>query len=150
MSNAAKHRLLLDTNILLDAALPNRPDRQAAYLLLEKALYRNIKGYVCATSLKDFYYVLAKASTEPDARKYLSVILDFFEIIPVDAPLCKIALTSNEPDFEDGLVRAAAESIPVDFLISRDEAAFKHSPIKRLSAQEYIDLFDKAEEISLI
>lgn len=150
MSNVAKHRLLLDTNILLDAALPNRPDRRAACLLLEKVIYQNIKGYVCATSLKDFYYVLTKASTEPDARKYLSVILDFFEVISVDVPLCKIALTSNEPDFEDGLVRAAAESIPVDFLISRDTTAFERSPIKRLTAQEYIDLFDEAEEVSLV
>lgn len=150
MSNTTKHRVLLDTNILLDAALPNRPNRRAAFLLLEKVIYQNIRGYLCATSLKDFYYVLTKASTEQDARKYLAALLDFFEIVPIDMSLCKIALASNEPDFEDGLVRAAAESASVDFIISRDVSAFERSHIKRLTAQEYIDLFDEAEEVALI
>lgn len=52
---------------------------------------------------------------------------------------------SDEPDFEDGIIRACAEAAGADFIISRDERAFARSPIKRMSAQEYIDLFVPTE-----
>lgn len=58
---------------------------------------------------------------------------------------CVCHALSDEPDFEDGIIRACAEAAGADFIISRDERAFARSPIKRLSAQEYIDLFVPTE-----
>lgn len=46
-------------------------------------------------------------------------------------------------------LRACAESVPVDFIISRDGKAFARSFIKRLSAQDYINLFCEVEEVHL-
>lgn len=56
---------------------------------------------------------------------------------------------SNEPDFEDGLIRACAEHVGVDYIISRDEAAFAKSPIKRLSPRQYLDEFCEVEDVEL-
>ena len=50
-----------------------------------------------------------------------------------------LALDSNEPDFEDGLVRACAELNDADFIISRDEKAFRKATIRRVTAKEYLD-----------
>ena len=75
--------------------------------------------------------------------------MDLFEAVPVDEPLCRVALLSDEPDFEDGVIRACAESAPVDFIVSRDEGAFARSSIRRLSAQEYLYLFCEVEEVRL-
>ena len=118
-------------------------------MLMDEIAFSNAEGFVVAISLKDVYYVLTKYADEPSARKFVIALLDLFEVISVDAPLCRIAATSNEPDFEDSLIRACAESVSVDFIISRDESVFLKSTIKRLSAQDYVDLFCENEEVSL-
>ena len=142
-------RLLVDTNVLLDAAMGERPGWAAATLLIDELAHEDVKGYVSALSLKDVYYVLSKYSDEASAREFVLALLDLFEVVAVDAALCRMAAFSSEPDFEDGIIRACAESVPVDFIVSRDENAFKKSPVKRLSAQDYADLFCEVEEVEL-
>lgn len=142
-------KLLVDTNVLLDAAMSEREGWAAAVLLMDEFAYGEATGYVSALSLKDVYYVLTKYAGEQQAREFVRAIIDLFEIIAVDGVACRIAAFPDEPDLEDGLIRACAESVPVDFIISRDKAAFTRSSIKRLSAKEYLDLFCAVEETSL-
>ena len=108
-----------------------------------------LTGYVPALSLKDAYCILTKYFDGPSAREFVAAALDAFEILPIDESICRIAIASDEPDFEDGLIRASAEVAPVDFIISRDERAFRRSTIKRMSAQEYVDAFCNATEVEL-
>jgi predicted nucleic acid-binding protein len=140
-------KLLLDTNILLDAAMSERPDWAYAVMLLQEFAYGRAEGFIAATSLKDVYYVLTKYSNEKEARKYILDAMELLNVISVDAATCQLAARSNEPDFEDGIVRACAENAQVDIIISRDEAAFKKSKVRRLSAKEYVDLFCDVVEV---
>lgn len=126
-----------------------RPGWAAATLFMDEFVYGKAVGYVSSLSLKDVYYVLCKYADESSAREFVLAVMDLFEIVAVDEATCRMAARSNEPDFEDGLVRACAESVPVDFIISRDEGAFAKSPLKRLSAQDYLDLFCEVEEVEL-
>lgn len=142
-------RLLIDTNILLDAAMGERPGWTAATLLVDELVYEDVIGYVSALSLKDIYYVLSKYADERAARSFVLATMDLLTVADVDGTLCRLAALSDEPDFEDGIIRACAEDLSVDFIISRDEKAFARSPIRRLSAQECIDLFCTTEEIDL-
>ena len=61
---------------------------------------------------------------EKDARTYIKAVMDDFIICSVDYALCRQAADSDEPDFEDGLVRACAENARVDFIVTRDVTAF--------------------------
>lgn len=47
----------------------------------------------------------------------------------------------GEPDFEDGLVRAAAELNDVDFILTRDARAFKRSRVRAVTCAEYLEIF---------
>lgn len=143
-------KLLVDTNIFLDVAIDAREEHVPGLLLWDEFLYGEIEGYVAATSLKDVYYILGKYEGESRSRDFIEAILKIFQVVPVDALVCKTAIRSNEPDFEDGIVRECAESIPVDFIISRDKSAFGRSYIKCLTAQEYLDFFCDIEEIELL
>lgn len=143
-------KILLDTNILLDAAISERPGWAAAMLLFDEIANGYTTGYVSALSLKDVYYVLTKYAGESAARKYVNAALAAFELIGIDAGICHLAINSNEPDFEDGIIRSCAESASVDFIVSRDETAFSKSPIKRLSSQDYVDLFCEVDEVELL
>lgn len=54
-----------------------------------------------------------------------------------DAPLVR---NSNEPVFEDGLIRACAELNGADFIITRGKDAFAKSKVRSVTAAEYLDL----------
>lgn len=131
--------ILLDTNILLDIAIPGRPTREESIMIVEEALYKELTAFVPATSLKDTYYILSKAMNEPVARNTIRSIMNVFTICPVNRETCERAFNSNEPDFEDGIVRACAEARRVDYIISRDVEAFKNSPIKCITPAEFIE-----------
>lgn len=142
-------KALLDTNALLDSAMSERPDWQYAVMLLDEIAYGNLEGFIAATSLKDAYFVLAEYADEHAAREFVEAAVDAFSVVAVDDALCRMAAGGNEPDFEDGIIRACAEHAGVDFIISRDSRAFLRSPIKRLSPREYIDLFCEYTEVEL-
>lgn len=140
-------KALIDTNILLDAAMSERPDHSSALMFLDEIAYGEIEGLVTATALKDVYYVLGKYAGEPAARDFVNASLDAFAVVAVDETVCRVAANSNEPDFEDGVIRACAEQYGASFIISRDESAFRKSTIKRLSAHDYMELFCEESEI---
>ena len=134
-------KVLLDTNIMLDLALTRPEGFDAAATIAEAIAYEEVIGCVCATSLKDMYYILTKAMGERDARTYIEAVMGDFVICGVDYALCRQVIASDEPDFEDGIIRACAENAGVDFIITRDAAAFARSPVKAMTSQEYVDLF---------
>ena len=100
-------KVMLDTNILLDYIIPDRPESEYARLLMQGIAHQKHQGIVSASSLKDLYYVAAK----------------------------------DEPDFEDGCIRATAERAQVDFLITRDQSAYARSWVKTYSARDFLSLF---------
>lgn len=142
--------VLLDTNILIDAAVPGREDHNFAQLIEDEIAYGGLKAYVAATSLKDVYYLIKSETDEAFAREYVKCLMRLYALAPVDELVCADAAYSDEPDFEDGIIRACAESLGVDYIISRDKKAFKRSPVKRMSAQEYANAFIDYETVDLV
>ena len=141
--------VLIDTNILLDAAMAERPEWPYAVALLDEIAYGNLQGYIAASSLKDVYNILSRYADEHSAREFICAALDAFTVVEIDDSLCRIAAHSNEPDFEDGLIRACAERVKANFIISRDKDAFQKSSLKRLSARDYVELFCPRDETTL-
>ncbi len=131
-------KILIDTNIMLDFAIEGRPGHDAAEQLIDRVGRGCADAYVCATSLKDIYYVLVRHMGEADARAYVRALIESFYLCSVDHGICKEAVMCDEADFEDAIVRICAEHVPVDYIISRNEGAFEHSHIKRFSAAQYV------------
>ena len=135
-------RLLLDTNYLLDFVVKERPGSDEAARLFRLIVRGEHEGLVAATSLKDLYYLCRKGYSDEEARDWIRIFMQAFTVCPLDRAACWDALGSDEPDFEDGCMRAIAEREHVDFIITRDERAFARSPVKSYSAREFLDLFD--------
>ncbi len=133
-------RLLIDTNVMLDAVLSGRPGTDAAREVLNLCNGNGEFGMACALSLKDVYYVAAKIHGEPWARSAVRMLMDLLAVAPVDAEVLDGAARSNEPDFEDGIVRSCAELNGADFIITRDKAAFAKCKIRAVSASEYLEI----------
>lgn len=134
------YRLFLDTNYLLDEMMSGRPGSDDAVALTQKAAAGLVLCAVSSTSLSDAYYVSRRALTEGQRRAWLAFFLDAFEVVAPDADTCRSALLSDEPDYEDGVIRALAERHGADYIVSRDERAFGGSSVPRVSAEEFLAL----------
>lgn len=133
------YRLLFDTNVLLDAVLPGRPERTETHEVLSLCNGGGDLGIACSLSLKDVYYIVSKRYDEHTARQAVEWLTKLLVIGPVSAEECLDALASNEPDYEDGLVRSCAELNDADFIITRDVDAFAGSPVRSLTSREYLE-----------
>lgn len=138
MYRRSGYRLLLDTNILLDAVCRERPQSQEACEVLRRCNGEGDIGFVASLSLKDAYYVLGRQYGEEPARQMLDRLMAMLVIAPVGPEECDMSMRSNEPDFEDGLVRACAELNDIDFILTRDAAAFQKSKVRSVTCSEYL------------
>ncbi len=130
--------VVLDTNVIIDLLDEERPEHGTAGVLIDRILAADGALRLAATSLKDLYYVLSRCGGEPLARRAVEAVMATMTILPVDDECCHRALRGSEPDFEDGLVRAAAEIARADYLVTRDRRAFAGSRVPRISPADLL------------
>lgn len=111
-------RAFLDTNFLLDCVLPGRPEHAAAQTIKGLVDVGLIEGVVSACSLKDAYYILTKQAGEARGREVVRDCLKSYSVESLDQEACFASAYSDEPDFEDGCIRAWP-SVPAWTLLSR-------------------------------
>lgn len=138
-------RLLIDTNVLLDLVVPERPGAEDARALMRLCNGGGDMAMVCPMSLKDAYFIITKAYGEPTARSWVERICRLVVIAPVSAEECIKALSDGEPDFEDGLIRATAELEDAEFIITRDRSAYQGSHVRAVDAGEYLKIADQRD-----
>ena len=133
-------RLLIDTNILLDLAAPDRPGKTDVEQLIRLCNGGGDMAMVCPMSLKDVYFIMAKAYGVPVARSWVEKLTRLVVIAPMSAEECIKALWDGEPDLEDGMIRATAELEDAEYIITRDKAAYKGSRVRAVDAAEYLTI----------
>lgn len=137
-------RILLDTNILLDYCDANRtPFHADSVNLLIACVTCNVEVCACAGSLKDVYYILTKRYGEPFGRQSVATLLDLFPIQPLLVSYLHSALHFDEPDFEDGLIRAVAQARNMDAIITRDARAFANSSVPAYAPLDFLSVLNK-------
>lgn len=131
-------KVLFDTNVWLDVIL-GRPDFSDVSLT---ALYECIDAGddICfvATSLKDVFYLVSRAESTEAAYESVERMMDLGHAVTVDGSVCRLALPLERPDYEDGIIAAAALADNVDLIVTRDEDAFDDLGIDRLSPVQFI------------
>lgn len=140
MRDFNRRRVLFDTNILIDAVDAQRPHSHAACLALKQCNGGGDMGLVTPSSLNDTYYTVRKYMGEHWTRNAIHHLLELLIVIPFGPQECIISAESNEPDFEDGLIRAAAELNDIDFILTRDRKAFNYSHVRKLTCEEYLEI----------
>ena len=136
--------LLFDANALLYWVYPASPFRDDVSQLLQEAFQSDASCYALSSSLNEIYYALhSHYMSEEDARASIRDIAEAFDLVDLTGPLVFEALDSNEPDYEDGLIRGTAEALQVDAIISDDKKAFRSSFVPKLTAGEALSLFDE-------
>lgn len=131
-------RVLLDTNIVLDAMLQRDPWKNDADAILKAAALGQIGFYVTSLSLATVLYVGRKvvgtAKARADVRSYLVAV----SILPIDKQTLLAADALVGSDFEDNITIAAAATASLDAIVTRNIADFAHSPVPAWEPAELV------------
>lgn len=133
-------KVLLDTNIILDYLSATRPKHRDAVMLLESSFEDpDFDVVLPSSSIKDAYYILCRMyRDEAIIRDRLSAFCGLFEVAELTVPIMNSAFASDEPDFEDGIVRAMAEVLKAEAIITRDADAFSRCSIPSMDARAFL------------
>ena len=109
----------LDTNALVYWVHCGAPQHEEMSFFVRKAIEGDCRLYVLASSINEVYYALhTHYLSESAARVAIRAIADTFDLVDLTGPFVFKSIESDEPDYEDGLIRVAAEALEVDAIVS--------------------------------
>ena len=132
-------RVLFDTNVWLDIALGREDFYQDSFMALVDCLDEDDEVCVAATSLKEVFFITERLESAEVAYEAVEKILELARALTIDDLVCRKAVPLERPDYEDGLVAAAALADEVDCIVTRDASAFQNLSIRRCSPSEFIE-----------
>ena len=137
-------KVLIDTNVLLDALLGRTPYFEYADDILRLCADKEIQGYVAAHSITNLFYILRKDLSEEDRRDVLLDLCDILRIEGIDSAKIISALQNRYfVDFEDCLQSNCAEKVGAEYIITRNVKDFVHSKVEVATPKEFLSLFSK-------
>ncbi|MCG5061053.1 MAG: PIN domain-containing protein [Limnoraphis sp. WC205] len=131
-------RVLIDTNIFLDAFLDRKPFSDDARTLFEMIESGEVQGYVSATTVTDIFYISKKAKGTLIAKQAIIRILTTLEVCAVNRKILEAAIASNSDDFEDAVQLACAVSEGLDAIVTQNMQGFLDASIDILTAGELL------------
>jgi predicted nucleic acid-binding protein len=132
-------KVFVDTNIIVDLIADRKPFSKFAIEIFSKAEENKLKLYTSSHSMATTHYLLKKYVDEKELREVLSNLLNYLNIIPVDADVIKKGLKSKHKDFEDAIQMICAYSVEkMDYIVTRNIKDFRDSEITVLSPDELV------------
>ena len=132
------NRVLLDTNVVLDALLERHPWVVEAKTIWAAHLDYRIAAHITATSLTDIFYLSRRLVDRTRAWIAVGTCIDQLYILPVGLPVLQAAARIGDGDFEDHLQITSAVAANLDAIVTRDGAGFRNSPISVLTPAQLI------------
>lgn len=131
-------KILLDTNVVLDYLSASRPEHLQSVDMFEALFTLDHEPVISVSTIKDTYYIMCRMYKREDiVRERLHMLLDVVRLEELTIPVVERAFTSDEPDLEDGIIRATAELYGAQAIITRDESAFLNSSVQKMTPREF-------------
>lgn len=136
--------VLIDTNVILDVLLKREPYVSEAKFIMTKCADREITGYLAAHSIPNLFYILRKAYSMEERRRFIRNLCDIFHISDLNAEKIILAVENDGfKDFEDCLQEECAVEAMADYIITRNTDDYKNSRIKAIEPNAFIELLEK-------
>jgi len=132
-------RVLIDTNVILDAILPRGEFSRLARLLVGKHEAKLFEGFVSASAITDIYFLVEKVKKRDFALLAMKKVVRMLTVIPVNYKIIEAAFALPMKDFEDAVQAAAARDFGIDTVVTRDKTGFGDSGLQVCSPEEFLE-----------
>lgn len=136
-------RVLVDTNIIIDAIIRREPWNQEAERIFLLTANRIIESYITSSCVTDIYYIIRKHTQScSEAKKIMGKLFSLFSILEVSSVDCIDALQLNIKDYEDAVVANCASRNSMKYIITRNVKDYINSSVKAIEAKEFLKIID--------
>ncbi len=139
-------KLLVDTNVIIDALTGREPFREAAEQIMLLAANQIEDMYITAGSVTDIYYLVRKHlhNTE-QAKNAMTKLYQLFGILDVTADDCQNALLSDIKDYEDAVISCCAKRSKMDYIVTRNIKDYEKSKVKAVLPNDFIRFVSQSD-----
>ena len=121
--------LLLDSDILIDAALDREPHAASSTVLLDQLQLGRERACMAWHTVSNVHYIVARERGSAFARQSIANLLEFVDVVETGTADVRYAMDLPMSDFEDALQVAAARACGARSIVTRNVRDFARSPI---------------------
>lgn len=125
---AAKLRVLVDLNVIIDVVQQRQPFYADSARVLDAIAHGKATGLLAAHSISTLFYVMTRWQNREAASTIIASLLDVFTIATVNDAVVRKALAWGWRDFEDAIQMAAALNERADYVVTRNGQDFETQP----------------------
>ena len=125
--------ILIDSDVLVDAATDRQPFSDIAEELLNRIQVERVDAAVSWHSIANFYYVVSPKIGSLETRDYIHHLVNVLTVAPTTNEDVQFALGLAMNDFEDAMQVAAARACRAEFIVTRNLRDFRASPVPAIS-----------------
>lgn len=134
-------RVLIDTNVIVDALTSREPWNKSAEQIFLMAANNGASMYISASMATDIYYLARKYCHNNEmAIQTMEKLYNLFGILDVTKDDCIQALASSVNDYEDAVVCEVARRSGMEYIVTRNTKDYVNSYIKPILPDEFIEL----------
>jgi predicted nucleic acid-binding protein len=137
---AAKLRILVDLNVVVDVVQIRQPFYMNSAAVLDAVARKKAAGWLAAHSFTTLNYLISRYQNRAAAATALTTLLQSFSVAAVDDAVIRQALSWGWKDFEDAVQMAAASALNIDYLVTRNPTDFQNGPIPAIQPAAFLPL----------
>lgn len=139
-------KVLIDTNVIIDALTSREPWKENAERIFPMAANRIMEAYITASSATDIYYLIRKYlhSTE-QTKQVMGKLYFLMGILAVTRDECMDALASAVSDYEDAVIEKTAAKAEMDYIVTRNAKDYQNGTVKAILPEDFIALMETEE-----
>ncbi len=140
-------KILVDTNIIVDALTGRKPFKETAEQIFMLAANQVEDMYITASSATDIYYLIRKhlKSTEK-AKEAMKKLYSLFYILDVTAIDCRDALLIDIKDYEEAVISCCANHNKIDYIVTRNIKDYTQSKVEAILPDKFISMLSQNDE----
>lgn len=136
-------KILVDTNVVIDALTSREPWNESAEKIFLMAANHIIDLYITASSATDIYYLIRKhLHSAETAKQIMGKLYSLIGILEVTGNDCLEALASPISDYEDAVVEKVASRKELDYIVTRNTKDYQAGNTKIILPDDFVNLME--------
>lgn len=131
-------KVMLDLNVVLDVVQRREPFYVASARVLSQAVEGENVACLPGHALTTLHYIVAKYAGREQAGTLVDWVLAHLEVVSQERAQFVRARSLKIDDFEDAALASAAEAAGCKYIITRNVADFRHSPVPAVTPEEFL------------